>query len=73
MQRSDNNHSHNSTTTTMKVKASAMGYSCVFFCQRQTNDDVLDPADSYRAREEEKQSEEKQEEPKVRSWFRWGS
>lgn len=42
--RRDRNHS--ATSTTMKVKASAMGYSCIFFCQRKTSDDVVEPRDT---------------------------
>lgn len=50
-------HNHSTTSTTMRVKASAMGYSCIFFCQRKTDDDVVEPRDTQPRPEPESKEE----------------
>ncbi len=41
-------HGH-STRTTFRVSAGMFPYSCSFFCQRRTHDDVIDPRDTQPA------------------------
>jgi hypothetical protein len=38
-------HGH-STRTTFRISAGMFPYSCSFFCQRRTHDDVIDPRDT---------------------------
>lgn len=45
------NHSHNQTSTEVRVNASYWPFSCGFFCVRKTNNDVLDPKEHQKDNE----------------------
>jgi len=46
MKSSSQSHAHQSTSITVRLRASMLPYSCGFFCQRKTDSDVVEPKDT---------------------------